>query len=119
MLVEWVPREINAFANAISKWLIPDDYYISRFYVIMLDYNWGPHITCDIFLPCENNHYSKFYSIHRCRGTSGVHGFGFDWSIENCWIHAPIRLIKKIWRKLGEQGDKATIVVPLWLPGGI
>jgi len=28
MSVEWDPQEINAFADEISKWLIPDDYFI-------------------------------------------------------------------------------------------
>jgi len=61
-----------------------------------------------------NNHRSMIYSLHWCRGTSGVNGFGFDWSFDNCWIHAPFRLIGKIWRKLKEQGARATIIVPRW-----
>jgi hypothetical protein len=61
----------------------------------MLDHKWGPH-TCDTFSTNENNHCSKFYFLHWCRGTSGVNGFVFDWSLDNCWIHAPFRLIGKI-----------------------
>ena len=72
--------------------------------------------TADLrsFTTGENNHCSKLYSVHWCRGSSGVNGFGFDWSLDNCWIHAPFHLIGKIWRKLREQGAKATIIVPLW-----
>jgi hypothetical protein len=79
----------------------------------MLDDKWGPH-TCDAFSSNENNHCPKFYSLHGCRGTSEVNSFVFDWSANNCWIHAPFRLIGKIWRKLSDQGAKATIIVPLW-----
>jgi hypothetical protein len=43
-----------------------------------------------------------------------VNGFGFDWTFDTCWFHAPFRLIGKIWRKLKEQGARATIIVPLW-----
>ena len=77
ILVEWVPREINAFADEISKWLIPDDYSISRPYFIMMDRKWGPH-TFDRFSANENNYCSKFYSIHWCRGTSDVSICGLD-----------------------------------------
>jgi hypothetical protein len=111
--IEWVPKESNTLADDISKWLIPDDFSISRYYVAMLDNKWGPH-TCDAFSSNENNQCPKFYSLHWCRGTAGVNGFVFDWSANNCWIHAPFRLIGKIWRKLGNQGAKATIIVPLW-----
>ena len=37
-LVGWVPSEIDVFADDISKWLIPDDYSISRPCFIMLDH---------------------------------------------------------------------------------
>jgi hypothetical protein len=113
-LVEWVPREINAFADDISKWLIPDDHSISRPYFNMLDHKRGPH-TCETFSTNENNRRSKLYSLHRYRGTSRVNGFDFDWSFDNCWMHAPFRLIGNIWRKLKEQGARATIIVPLWI----
>jgi hypothetical protein len=44
-----------------------------------------------------------------------INGFGFDWSLDNCLVHAPFRLMGKIWRKLKEQGARATIIiVPLW-----
>jgi hypothetical protein len=111
--IEWVPRKNNTIADDISKWLIPDDYSISPPYFFMFDSKWGPH-TCDVFSSNENNQCSKFYSLHWCRGTAGVNGFVFDWSLDNCWIHAPFRLIGKIWRKLSDQKAKATIIIPLW-----
>ena len=112
ILFELVPKEINAFADEIFKWLIPDDYSISRPYFSMLDCKWRPH-TCDLFSTNENNHCSKLFSLNWCRGTSGVNGLGFDWSFDNCWVHAPFRLIGKILKKLKEQGTRATIIVPL------
>jgi hypothetical protein len=80
---EWVPRKSNAFADDIHKWLIPDDYSISRHnFIVMLDKKRGPH-TCDTFSTNKNNHFSKFYSLHWCREASGVNGFVFDWSSHN------------------------------------
>ena len=110
--IEWVPRENNTLADDISKLLVPNDYSISSHYFAKLDVKWGPH-TCDTFSSNENNQCQKFYSLHWCRGTSGVNGFVFDWSMDNSWIHAPFRLIGRIWRKLSDQGAKATIIVPL------
>ena len=77
LLVEWVPREINAFADEISKLLIPDDWSISRRFIAMLDARWGPH-SCDLFSSTENNLCVMFYSIHWCRGTSDVNAFAYD-----------------------------------------
>jgi hypothetical protein len=79
-----------------------------------LDSILGPH-TCNLFSIDENNHCFKFYFVHCCRGTSGVNAFGFDWSLDNCWTHAPFRrIIGQIWRKLREHGAKATVIIPLW-----
>ena len=102
---EWVPKESNAFADDISKWLIPDDFSISRHYFSMLDNKWGPH-TCDTFSSNENNQCPKFYSLHWCRGNSGANSFVFDWSEDNCWIQAPFRLIGKFGGNLVTKGRK-------------
>jgi hypothetical protein len=66
IVIDWAPREENAIANEISKWLIPDDSSISRHLFDMLDHRWGHH-TCDLFSSNENNLLSKFYSLHWCR----------------------------------------------------
>jgi hypothetical protein len=111
--VEWVPRELNAFADEVSKLLIPDDWSICRSYFNWLDARWGPH-SVDLFSSSSNNLCDKFYSLHWCRGTSGVNAFGFDWGSDICWINAPFRLIGKVWRKLMAQQVKATLIVPYW-----
>ncbi len=77
----------------------------------------GVLILMTIFSFNENNLCSKFYSIHWCRGTSSVNGFGFDSSVDNYWIYQPFRLNKyfgKIWRKLKMHRAKASMIAPLW-----
>jgi hypothetical protein len=115
MFAEWDPREINAFADEISKWLSRDDYSMYRPYAIMLDCKRGLH-TCDRFSSSENNLCFKFYSINCCRGTYGAYALCYDWSLNNCRIHAPFRLVEKIWRNLRGHRAKATISVPLLTP---
>ena len=113
MLVEWVPRKINAFADEIFKWLIPYYYSNSRPYFIMFDCKWGPH-NCDLSWLVRTIICSKFNFVHRCRGTSGINGFGFDRRLDIFWIRVPFRLIGKIWSKFREQGAKATSIFPPW-----
>jgi hypothetical protein len=46
-------------------------YSISCPYFIMLNCKWKPH-TCDLFSTKENNKCSKLFSLHWCRGISGL-----------------------------------------------
>ncbi len=84
--VEWVPREENAFADEISKMLIPEDWMLSRSWFQFLDYRWGPH-TVDLFASNANNQCARFFSLHWCRGSSGINAFGQPWDGENCWAN--------------------------------
>jgi len=61
--VEWVPLEENAFADEISKMLIPEDWMLSRIWFQYLDYRWGPH-TADLFASNANNQCARFFSLH-------------------------------------------------------
>ena len=92
--VEWVPREENAFADDISKMLIPEDWMLSRRFFNLLEEQWGPH-TVDLFASGANNLCARFYALHRCRGAAGINAFGQLWTGENCWINCPYSLIGK------------------------
>jgi hypothetical protein len=61
--VEWVPREENAFADKISKMLIPEDWMLSRSWFQYLDYKCAPH-TVDLFASNVNNQCARFFSLH-------------------------------------------------------
>jgi hypothetical protein len=67
--VEWVPREENAFADELSKLLIPDDWMLAPKFFNLLEARWGPH-TVDLFASSDNAQCEKFYSLHWCRGTA-------------------------------------------------
>ena len=53
-LVTGVTREENAFADDISKMLIPEDSILSREVFLLLDGTWGPD-TVDLFSSHANN----------------------------------------------------------------
>jgi hypothetical protein len=69
--VEWVPREENAFADELSKLLIPDDWLLAPKLFNLLEARVGPH-TVDLFVSSDNAQCRKFYSLHWCRGKAGV-----------------------------------------------
>jgi len=70
--VEWVPREENAFADDISKMLIPEDWMLSQSYFSILDARWGPH-SMDLFASNDINQSARFFSLHWCRGVACGH----------------------------------------------
>ena len=51
---QWVPREDNAFADELSKLLIPNDWMVGRATFMRLEERWGSHIV-DPFASSENN----------------------------------------------------------------
>jgi hypothetical protein len=73
--VEWVPREENALADELSKFVIPEDWMLGRSFFRHLEQRSGPHLV-DLFTPNANNPCERFYSLHLCRGSAGVNAFG-------------------------------------------
>ena len=111
--LEWVPKEENAFADELSKLLIPDDWKLAPKFFNLLEARWGPH-TVVLFVLSDNAQCEKFYSLHWCHGTTGVKAFGFPRSGESCWANAPYKAIGRVWRALREQQAVASLLVPMW-----
>jgi len=72
--VDWVPRESNAFADEISKWLIRNYWSLCRAFFSMLDAKWGPH-TCDLSSSDENNLCFKLFLTLLVPWHFGCHRF--------------------------------------------
>ena len=111
--LEWVPRDQNQIADAISKMYVLDDYQLHPRYFHLLDQRWGPH-SVDLFASSRTTHCTRFYSRHWCPGTSGINAFAYDWTHENPWINAPFRLIGYILRRLRDSLATATLILPVW-----
>jgi hypothetical protein len=87
--VEWVPREENAFVDAISNMLILlEDYMLSRGFFGLLDCKWGPH-TVNLIASNATNQCTKLFSLHWCKGSSWINAFSHIWSEESYWIYSP------------------------------
>jgi hypothetical protein len=68
----------------------------------------------DLFISSGNARCEKFYSLHWCRGSTGVNAFGFPWSGETCWANVPYKTIGRLRRALREQQTIATLLIPMW-----
>ena len=71
---QWVPREDNKEADALSR--LPeevdtDDWGLSAQFFTLLDARWGP-FSVDCFANFYNRKVKKFYSLWRTPGTAGV-----------------------------------------------
>ena len=66
LIPQWVPRELNVCADAISNIVDFDDWYTTQPFFVHLDCLWGPH-TVDRFANATNTHIPRFNSRFRYR----------------------------------------------------
>jgi len=111
--VQWIPRELNVEADALSREIDLDDWGVAQDFFNMIDQIWGPH-SVDRFADNFNTKLSKFNSKYWCRGTSHVDAFSLSWEMENNWVVPPISLVVKAIKHIKASRAIATLVVPAW-----
>ena len=111
--VQWVPREENVRADAISREIDYDDWGVSGEFFSFIDGLWGPH-TVDRFADELNSKLPTFNSKYWCPNTSHVDAFACDWAKENNWLVPPIHRVGDVLRHLHASGAEGTLVVPEW-----
>ena len=110
---DWVPREENLLADAYSKVFDFDDWAVSDLYFDFINKKWGP-FTCDVFADANNHKLPIFFSPYWCPGTAGVDAFAFNWSVYNCWLVPPVKLVAKAIMHLSACHGHGVLVVPKW-----
>ena len=113
LIPQWVPRELNACADAISHIVDFDDWYTTPEFFTHLDRLWGPH-TVDRFANAANAHLPRFNSRFRVPGTEAVDAFSISWYGENNWLVPPVHCITRVVQHLLVCGAVGTLVVPYW-----
>ena len=113
LIPQWVPRELNACADAISHIVDFDDWYTTPEFFTHLDRLWGPH-TVDRFANAANAHLPRFNSSFRVPGTEAVDAFSISWNGENNWLVPPVHCITRVVQHLLVCGAVGTLVVPYW-----
>jgi hypothetical protein len=111
--MQWIPRDLNARADEISRILDYDDYSINDYVFHDIDAMWGPH-TFDRFACHYNAKLDLFNSKFYQPGSSGVNAFSQYWSRHNNWLCPPVYLTSKVIQHLKVYKARGTLIVPKW-----
>ena len=111
--MKWIPRDLNSFADHLSRIIDFDDYTINDDVFQILDVRWGPH-TIDRFACSYNAKLSRFNSRFYQPGTEAVDAFLQDWEFENNWLLPPVSQIARVVDHLRLCNAEGTLVIPMW-----
>ena len=85
--LEWIPRNLNEIADAISKFIDYDDWRTTDGFFIFLNTVWGP-FTIDRFASEENKKLQRFNSLFWNPGTERVNAFRLHGRMKTTgWFH--------------------------------
>ena len=111
--MKWIPRDLNSFADHLSRIIDFDDYTINDDVFQILDVRWGPH-TIDRFACSYNAKLSRFNSRFYQPGTEAVDAFLQNWEFENNWLLPPVSQIARVVDHLRLCNAEGTLVFPMW-----
>lgn len=110
---EWIPRELNAKADQLSRIVDLDDWFLNPVVFSQLDKQWGPH-TIDRFASHANTQLERFNSRCWNPGSEAVDAFTVNWAGEMNWLCPPIGLIPRVIRHAQACQAKGTLIAPCW-----
>ncbi len=113
LVAEWVPRERNTLADALSKQLDTDDWQLNPREFRRLCAAYGPYDT-DLFASHTNHLVARYYTRYYTPGTAGVDAFRFRWR-GNSWCNPPFSLIGRVWRHAEACRARLTLIAPYWV----
>ncbi|CAC5379675.1 unnamed protein product [Mytilus coruscus] len=113
LYAQWIPREENEKADALSRIIDIDDWGISFKFFHFLNSIWGP-FTVDRFANMHNTKPTRFNSKYWNPTTSAIDAFTCNWHGENNWLVQPISLVSNCINHLVSCGAEGTLIVPKW-----
>jgi hypothetical protein len=111
--IDWIPRDLNVEADALSKVIDSDDWSIAPNVFHMLSTRYGP-FTVDLFASNITAKVDKFYAKFWCKGVKGVDAFAYNWGAEHCWIVPPPKLVPQVIKHMKQCRAKGVMLVPRW-----
>ena len=111
--ISWVPRELNAEADALSKQQELDDFRISPEIFGHLDRHWGPH-TIDLFATPASTQLPRYCSRLYEPTATATNAFTLSWRNENAYAFPPPHLIPATLQHAITCGGPLTLVIPQW-----
>jgi hypothetical protein len=123
---EWVPREENELADALSKIVDKNDWMLHEEEFGRLARRFGP-FEVDLFASHTTRQLPKYFSLYHTPDTAGIDAFAQHWG-RGCWCNPPFTLIGRVLRHARECGARMCLLAPAWpsaawwhqlvLPGG-
>ena len=110
---EWVPRDLNQEADALSKIQDSDSWGVDKDCFNYLNNLMGP-FTVDRFADDRNAKLACFNSKFYCPGTAHVNAFTADWSYHNNWCSPPVNRIGSTIKHMARCKAMGTLLVPEW-----
>ena len=111
--VSWIPRELNALADSLSKLSDPDDYSLTATAFNAVEAAWGPH-SIDLFASRSNTRLPRFCSLLYEREAVATNAFSISWHTENAYAFPPPSLLPAVLTHAATSRAIITIVIPAW-----
>jgi ribonuclease HI len=112
LLAEWVPREQNAVADALSKCADTSDFTIQTAMFASISRKWGP-FEVDLFAGHANHFVPKFYSWHYSPNCAAINAFTQHWG-RSCWAHPPYAMMFQVLQHAKDCGARMCLICPYW-----
>jgi hypothetical protein len=109
---DWVPRELNTLADALSKAEESCDWQLNPREFKRLSQLWGP-FDIDLFASATNHQLPRYYSYHHTPDCAGVNAFAFKWG-KRAWCNPPFAIIARVLDHARTCGARLCLVVPFW-----
>jgi hypothetical protein len=113
----WLPRELNQWADRLSKDLDEDDWSLEPKFWDVIQARFGP-FTCDMFASDENALLEQFCAYYWCPGVAYVDCFSGNWNKGNLWFHPNPRDVGAVLRKVRKDKARGALLLPIW-PGAM
>jgi hypothetical protein len=113
--VNWIPRDLNILADAISNSQDFTDYSVTTDFFDMVSSDMGVTPLIDLFANNENTKCTRFFSLSYAKDACGVDAFNYNWKLYGLgWIFVPPNMIMRALNHLEITGSEALVLVPQW-----
>jgi len=111
----WIPRDLNNFADLLSKTVDYVDYAVTTEFFQKVCTDFGVTPTIDCFAHNLNKKVVQFFSPSYCPGTVGIDAFLQNWSLYGlAWIFPPPGLLLRALLHMKNTRSAGLILVPQW-----
>ena len=111
----WIPRELNAQADALSREVDRNDWGLTPVAFARLVAQFGPPVI-DLFADDANHQVPSFYSHRPLPGSAGVDALSLPWPEGLAYACPPWALLGRVFRRLLDPSTVGSVVVilPVW-----